>query len=97
MLPITGNVTTENNEDFIQIIVTIQSPIAAKKFSGIYIKVYGNSKKNAVHLRTPLTLASWQSYSAQFITLNKWSEIKLPFIQFKNVIFINQSNSVINK
>ena len=54
---ITSKVTTENNGGFIQIRIAIQSPISAKNFSGIYIKVCGNSKKYAAHLRTPLTLA----------------------------------------
>ena len=46
----TDNVTTENNGGFIQIRVSIDPSITSENFSGIYINVYGNNKKYAIHL-----------------------------------------------
>lgn len=53
----TGNVTTEKNGGFIQIRTLLNPLINAKKYEGIYIKVYGNNKNYSLHLRTKLTLA----------------------------------------
>lgn len=83
----TGNVTTENNGGFIQIRTLLNPLIKANKFSGIYIKIYGNNKNYALHLRTKLTLAPWQYYSYSFIAKKKWLEIKAPFKNFKKSNF----------
>jgi hypothetical protein len=61
-----GNVTTENNGGFIQIVAPIKPIMKAKDFEGVYIKVFGNNKRYFLHIRTPLTLAPWQYYSFSF-------------------------------
>ena len=42
----TGNVTTENNGGFIQIRTIIDPLIKTKDYTGIYLKIFGNSKIN---------------------------------------------------
>ena len=77
-----GNVSTKNNGGFIQIRTKLKPEINTNDFKGIYIKVYGNSKKYSLHLRTALTLAPWQYYSYSFNSPKKWTEIKAPFGKF---------------
>ena len=78
----TGNVTTENNGGFIQMRTRIDPPIPSNNYSGIYLKVYGNNLKYAVHIRTPYTMLPWQYYSSKFIAKNKMDKIELPFDNF---------------
>tara|TARA_B100000029_G_C17403407_1_gene897925 strand:+ start:71 stop:637 length:567 start_codon:yes stop_codon:yes gene_type:complete len=87
-----GNVTTENNGGFIQIRVKIVPNIVASDHDGIYLKIFGNSKKYFLHLRTPFTLAPWQYYSYSLKTENKWTEIKAPFKNFKKSNFYQPEN-----
>ena len=82
-----GNVTTENNGGFIQIRSQIKPFVNISNFQGIYLKVYGNNKRYFLHLRTPLTVAPWQYYSYSFNAVDKWTEIKAPFDQFKKSNF----------
>tara|TARA_B100001123_G_C15067201_1_gene930124 strand:- start:321 stop:821 length:501 start_codon:yes stop_codon:yes gene_type:complete len=83
----TGNVTTENNGGFIQMRVQIQPPIPSNEYKGIYLKVFGNNLKYAVHIRTPYTKLPWQYYNAKFLAKNKWEKISLPFMNFKKSNF----------
>ena len=83
----TGNVTTKNNGGFIQIRTLINPPINSKNYKGIYIKVFGNNKNYALHLRTKNTIAPWQYYSYIFLAKNEWIEIKAPFKDFKKSNF----------
>ena len=78
----TGYVTTENNGGFIQIRTLLNPLISTSEYEGIYFKIYGNSKKYFLHLRTPFTVAPWQYYSFGFNSPNKWVEIKAPFADF---------------
>ena len=83
----TGNVTTENNGGFIQMRVQIEPPIPSNEYTGIYLKVFGNNLKYAVHIRTPYTKLPWQYYNAKFLAKNKWEKISLPFMNFKKSNF----------
>ena len=83
----TGNVTTENNGGFIQMRVQIQPPIPSNEYTGIYLKVFGNNLKYAVHIRTPYTKLPWQYYNAKFLAKNKWEKISLSFMNFKKSNF----------
>ena len=51
----TGNETTKNNRGFIQMRTLTNSLINAKKYDGVYIKVYRNNKNYSLHIRTKLT------------------------------------------
>ena len=83
----TGNVTTENNGGFIQMRVQIEPPIPSNEYTGIYLKVFGNNLKYAVHIRTPYTKLPWQYYNAKFLAKNKWEKISLSFMNFKKSNF----------
>ena len=82
-----GNVTTENNGGFIQIMTKMSPSINISDYKGIYLKVFGNNKKYYIFVRTPLTIAPWQYYSFDFISPNKWQEIKAPFLEFEKSNF----------
>ena len=83
----TGNVSTKNNGGFIQIRTKLKPEINSKKYSGVYLKVYGNEKKYNIHLRTGLTLAPWQYYSYTFATTKNWKEIRAPLKEFEKSNF----------
>ena len=83
----TGDVTTENNGGFIQIMTKMSPSINISDYKGIYLKVFGNNKKYYIFIRTPLTIAPWQYYSFDFISPNKWQEIKAPFLEFEKSNF----------
>ena len=91
-----GNVTTENNGGFIQIVAPMKPTIKVKDFEGVYIKVYGNNKKYFLHIRTPLTLAPWQYYSFGFEASSNWTLIKAPFVDFKRSNFY-QPKTILNQ
>ena len=82
-----GNVTTENNGGFIQMRVKIEPSIPSNEYTGVYLNVYGNNLKYAVHIRTPYTKLPWQYYNSKFIAINDWRDIKLPFFNFKKSNF----------
>ncbi len=56
---------------------------SAADFDGVVLKVKGNGKKYAVHIRTKNTWLPWQRYQAKFKTTKKWQTIKIPFSSFK--------------
>tara|TARA_B100001093_G_C26796515_1_gene1001351 strand:+ start:36 stop:599 length:564 start_codon:yes stop_codon:yes gene_type:complete len=82
-----GNVSTKNNGGFIQIRTLFEPSIELNKFKGIYAQVLGNNKRYFFHIRTKYTLAPWQFYSYSFEAQNKWTEIKIPFSDFKKSNF----------
>ena len=88
----TGNVTTENNGGFIQIRTPINPSIYANEYECISIKVYGNNKDYALHVRTKLTLAPWQYYSYSFLVKDEWEKIKAPFKDFQKSNFYQPKN-----
>ncbi len=91
-----GNVTTENNGGFIQIVAPIKPIMKVKDFEGVYIKVFGNNKRYFLHIRTPLTLAPWQYYSFSFEASSNWTLIKVPFEDFKRSNFY-QPKTILNQ
>ena len=91
-----GNVTTENNGGFIQIVAPIKPIMKVKDFEGVYIKVFGNNKRYFLHIRTPLTLAPWQYYNFSFEALSNWTLIKAPFEDFKRSNFY-QPKTILNQ
>ena len=83
----TGNVTTENNGGFIQMRVKISPPLPSFKYTGVYLNAFGNNHKYAIHIRTPYTIAPWQYYTSNFLLKDQWTDIKLPFVNFKKSNF----------
>ena len=83
----TGNVTTKNNGGFIQMRVEIIPPLLSFKYAGVYLNAFGNNHQYAIHIRTPLTIAPWQYYTSSFLLKDQWTDIKLPFVNFKKSNF----------
>ena len=91
-----GNVTTENNGGFIQIRSLINPTISITDYQGIYLKVYGNNKNYYLHIRTSFTVAPWQYYAYGFNAQSNWTEIKVPFLNFKKSNFYHCEKKFMN-
>lgn len=78
----TGRVSTENNGGFIQFRMELPRPLP-KDAVGLRLVVRGNDQRYFVHLRTSGTLLPWQYYQAGFDATQQWSEVRLPFKNFK--------------
>tara|TARA_B100000579_G_C22594784_1_gene739784 strand:- start:238 stop:738 length:501 start_codon:yes stop_codon:yes gene_type:complete len=92
----TGNVSTENNGGFIQIRTLLKPKININDYEGIFAYIYGNNKNYRFHIRTGSTVAPWQYYSYNFLSPNKWIEIRAPFSKFKKSNFY-QPKSLLNQ
>ena len=77
-----GKVTTKNNGGFIQFRGQIAGSLD-NNMKGIKIVARGNNQKYYIHLRTSGTILPWQYFSQSFDVKNNWTEIVLPFTQFK--------------
>ena len=77
-----GDVSTANNGGFIQFRTSVNLQ-GTTTYEGIRIKVRGNNNKYFIHLRTGATVFSWDYYDISFEAKDEWSEINLPFSQFK--------------
>ncbi len=85
-LRLTGNVSLENNGGFIQARLPVAgrwSSLDASPFTGVRLLVRGNGERYAVHLRTSQTVLPWQYYQAEFTATPEWTEVRLPFTDFK--------------
>ena len=76
-----GDVSTANNGGFIQFRTNVT--LKGTNYEGIRIKVRGNNNKYFIHLRTGATVFPWDYYDISFEAKDEWSEINLPFSQFK--------------
>ena len=85
-LHLQGDVRLENNGGFIQAALDLSSggrTLDASAYRGIRLIVRGNGEKYSVHLRTPDNTRPWQSYRAEFIAVEDWQSIDLPFDGFE--------------
>lgn len=78
----TGEVSTENRGGFIQMRLDL-SPGAAAGATGVRLRLRGNGERYFVHLRTRGTRLPWQYYQAGFDAGPDWSEVRLPFTEFR--------------
>lgn len=78
----TGRVSIENNGGFIQMRMALPSP-PPEGTVGIRLVIRGNDQRYFVHLRTRGTILPWQYYQAGFEATNTWTEVRLPFADFK--------------
>ena len=78
----TGNVSTENNGGFIQFRMKMFNPLP-EEARGLRVVVRGNDQRYFIHLRTRGTFLPWQYYQAKFEVSKKWTEVLLPFRDFK--------------
>jgi hypothetical protein len=51
--------------------------------AGVRLAVRGNGERYFVHLRTRGTILPWQYYQAGFGTTGTWTEVRLPFADFR--------------
>ncbi|TVP72161.1 MAG: NADH ubiquinone oxidoreductase [Rhodobacteraceae bacterium] len=78
----TGRVSTENRGGFIQMRLDLSaSPPSGS--TGVRLVARGNDQRYFVHLRTTGTVLPWQYYQAGFEVTSRWSEVKLPFVDFR--------------
>jgi len=85
-LSLTGDVSSKNRGGFIQARLGLyknRKYFNADQYQGVLLKLKGNSKKYAVHLRTRNTRMGWEYYFASFQTNGKWQQVKIPFSNFK--------------
>ncbi len=78
----TGVVSTQNNGGFIQIRMNLPDALPSET-TGVRLSVRGNNQRYFVHLRTSGTVLPWQYYQAGFDVTGEWSEVLLPFVDFK--------------
>ena len=77
-----GRVSTANNGGFIQMRADL-SDTPPRNATGLRLVVRGNDQRYFIHLRTRGTIAPWQYYQAAFDVSGKWTEVRLPFSNFK--------------
>jgi hypothetical protein len=87
----TGTVSTKNNGGFIQFRTFLDSPLP-KESKGLRLVVRGNQQNYFVHLRTNGIFFPWQFYQAKFEVSEDWSEVYLPFQEFKTSGFLLRSS-----
>ena len=81
-LRMTGNVSLENNGGFIQVRKKVYQSIEGN-IKRIKLTTRGNRSDYFIHLRTRGTFLPWQYYQAKFEVSKKWTEVLLPFRDFK--------------
>ena len=85
-LHIKGDVSLEDKGGFIKVGTDLKIKrkyFNASDYDGVQLKLKGNGKKYAVHIRTKNTWLPWQRYEAKFDTNKKWQTVKIPFDKFK--------------
>ena len=65
----------------------INPSLPSYDYTYVYLNAFGNNHKYAIHLRAPFTIASWQYHASSFFLPDQWTEIKLPFANFKKSNF----------
>ncbi|MEM6462640.1 MAG: CIA30 family protein [Pseudomonadota bacterium] len=79
---LTGEVSTANRGGFIQFRRALDER-PADGTEGVRLIARGNGERYFVHLRTTGTALPWQFYQAGFDTTPGWTEVRIPFSQFK--------------
>ena len=74
--------STKNNGGFIQVRMPY-SIERVNKYEGIKIKSKGNGEEYFLHLRNSSSRLPWQYYQARFKSDTVWTEVKIPFKDFK--------------
>jgi hypothetical protein len=80
-----GDVSTENNGGFVQIILPLSDKNSddkafdASAYKGIEIEASGNDESYNVHFRTDQLWFPWQSYRYSFKATPDWQTYRIPF------------------
>jgi len=80
-----GDVTTENNGGFVQIVLPLseQDDFDANDYSGVELEVAGNNEAYNIHIRTSGLWFPWQSYRFTFLATTEWKTLRFPFAEIK--------------
>lgn len=79
-----GQVSTANNGGFVQMALDLSADEPdPRSFSGLHLLVRGNGEQYNVHLRTRKLFLPWQSYRVTFTAPPEWTELLLPFSEFR--------------
>jgi hypothetical protein len=81
-----GQVSLENNGGFIQMACDLDAdarPFDASAWSGFEVDIVGNDESYELRLRTSQLTRPWQSYRASFLAPEKWTTVRVPFVDFK--------------
>jgi hypothetical protein len=80
-----GDVSTENNGGFVQIVLPLSEhgEFDAGNYTGIELEVTGNNQPYNIHIRTSGLLFPWQSYRLSFQATTEWQTLRLPFTEVK--------------
>ncbi len=76
-----GNVTTDNNGGFVQIVLPLSknNTFNASDYSGVELEVAGNDEIYNIHFRTNELWFPWQSYRYSFKAESAWKKYRIPF------------------
>ncbi|MFN7002272.1 MAG: CIA30 family protein [Roseinatronobacter sp.] len=85
-LHLSGAVSLENNGGFLQMSLAL-APVGqvfdASGYRGVRLRVCGNGMGYNLHLRSADMTAVWQSWRAHFTAPADWTDIVLPFSDFR--------------
>lgn len=84
-LQMRGDVSTENNGGFVQIVLPLSEhgEFDATNYTGIELEVAGNNQPYNIHIRTSGLLFPWQSYRFSFQATTEWQTLHFPFTEVK--------------
>jgi hypothetical protein len=81
-----GKVSLENNGGFVQAQLRFDEKerlFDASAFEGIRFWARGNGETYSIHLRSSRTWLPWQYFHGDFVAGPTWTQVELPFTQFK--------------
>lgn len=81
-----GQVSLDNNGGFVQMAFDLEpdgGAFDASEWSGIWLEVSGNGEEYDLRLRTDELSRPWQSFRADFVAPEEWTEIRMPFTDFE--------------
>ncbi len=89
-LRLKGQVSTKNNGGFIQFRSKVD--IESNNLKNIKFKIRGQPSEYFVHIRTDFLFLPWQYYAGVFNANDQWTEVIIPFQDFKKSNFYQPSN-----
>ncbi|KIC51432.1 hypothetical protein RA29_03215 [Tateyamaria sp. ANG-S1] len=82
---LTGLVSLENNGGFVQIAFDLAGGAVfdASGYAGVALDVLGNGETYDLRLRTDALTRPWQSFRSEFVALDEWTTLRIPFTAFE--------------
>ena len=80
---LSGRVRLDNRGGFVQMALDLSPTVFdASPYSGVALRVLGNGEQYGLHLKTRGLSFPWQSYRQAFVAPPRWTELRLPFLDF---------------